>query len=49
MWQTKYASAVLKNLGLGVKAISSMGVRSPWFEHILVQSKSTTSYGYSNS
>jgi hypothetical protein len=33
MWQTKYASAVLKNLGVGVnfgravKAISSLGVR----------------------
>ena len=36
MWQTKYASAVPKNLGLrlnfgrAVKAISSLGVRSPW-------------------
>ena len=38
MWQIKYASAVPKNLGLGlnfqpcsaVKAISSLGVRSPW-------------------
>ena len=35
MWQTKYASAVHKNLGLGlnfraVKAISSLGVRSRW-------------------
>ena len=37
MWQTKYASAVPKNLGVGVdffgcavKAISSPGVRSPW-------------------
>ena len=35
MWQTKYASAVTKNLGVGVnfgravKAISSLGVRSP--------------------
>ena len=35
MWQTKYALAVPKNLGLGlnsgraVKAISSLGVRSP--------------------
>ena len=37
MWQTKYASAVPKNLGLGlnfrpaVKAISCLGVRSPWY------------------
>ena len=36
MWQTKYASAVPKNLGVGVdfrravKAISSPGIRSPW-------------------
>ena len=36
MWQTKYASAVPKNLGVGVnfgravKVISSPGVRSPW-------------------
>ena len=35
MWQTKYASAVPKNLGVGVdfgravKALSSPGVRSP--------------------
>ena len=35
MWQTKYSLAVPKNLGVGVnfgravKAISSMGVRSP--------------------
>ena len=35
MWQTKYASAIPKNLGLGlifgraVRAISSLGVRSP--------------------
>ena len=36
MWQTKYASAIPKNLGLGlnifcrtVKAISYLGVRSP--------------------
>jgi hypothetical protein len=35
MWQTKYASAVPKNLELGlnfgraVRAISSLGVRSP--------------------
>ena len=35
MWQTEYASAVPKNLGVGVnfgravKAISSLGVRSP--------------------
>jgi hypothetical protein len=38
MWQTKYALAVPKNLGLGlnffvraVKAISSLGVRNPWW------------------
>ena len=37
MWQTKYASAVPKNLGVGVdfghavKAISSPDVRSPWY------------------
>ena len=35
MWQTKYAAAVPKNLGLGLNfwpcsAISSLGVRSPW-------------------
>ena len=36
MWQTKYAAAVPKNLGVGVtfrravKTISSLGVRSPW-------------------
>ena len=36
MWQTKYAANIPKNLGLGlnfgrvVKAISSLGVRSPW-------------------
>ena len=36
MWQTKYALAVPKKLGVGVnfwpsvKAISSLGVRSPW-------------------
>ena len=36
MWQTKYASAIPKNLGVGVnfgravKVISSPGVRSPW-------------------
>ena len=35
MWQTKYAATIPKNLGLGlnfgrtVKAISSLGVRSP--------------------
>ena len=35
MWQTKYASAVPKNLGVGVnfgravKTISCLGVRSP--------------------
>ena len=27
----KYASAVPKNLGVGVKAISSLGIRSPCF------------------
>ena len=38
MWQTKYASAVPKNLGVGVnfgcavKAISSLGVRSSWLK-----------------
>ena len=26
----KYASAVPKNLGVGVKAISSLGIHSPW-------------------
>ena len=31
MWQTQYALAVPKNLGVGVKTISSLGVRSPWF------------------
>ena len=42
MWQTKYASAVPKNLGLGlllgraVKAISSLGVRSPWKKAFLL-------------
>ena len=42
MWQTKYGSAVPKNLGLGlnsgraVKAISSLGVRSPWLKVFLV-------------
>ena len=36
MWQTKYALAVPKNLGVVVKfwpaekAISSLGVHSPW-------------------
>ena len=35
MWQTKYAAALPKNVGLGlnfwgaVKAISTLGVRSP--------------------
>ena len=28
MWQTKYALAVPKNLGLGLKDFSSLGVRS---------------------
>ena len=39
MWQTKYAAAIPKNLGVGVnfrpcsavKAVSSLGVRSPWY------------------
>ena len=39
MWQIKYASAVPKNLGVGVnfrpcsavKAIFSLDVRSPWY------------------
>ena len=38
MWHTKYASAVPKKIwdwdlifGRAVKAISSLGVRSPWF------------------
>ena len=36
MWQTNYASAVPKNLGLElnyrvVEAISSLGVRNPWY------------------
>ena len=37
MWQKKYALAVPKNMGVGVnfgravKAISSLGVRSPWY------------------
>ena len=43
MWQTKYASAVPKNLGLGLifgralKAISSLGVRSLWAAAMLEQ------------
>ena len=51
MWQTKYAAAIPKNLGLGLnsgramKAISSLGVRSPCerrtyimlSEHVLLQ------------
>ena len=52
MWQTKYASAVPKNLGLGlnsrraVKAISSLGVHSLWIllfkkDQNLLQSKVT--------
>ena len=38
MWQTKYASAVPKNLGVGVnfqlcsEGYSSLGVHSPWQE-----------------
>ena len=38
MWQTKSASAIPKNLGLGfdsravVKVILTPGVRSPWIE-----------------
>ena len=37
MWQTEHASAVPKNLGVGVnfraeKTISSLGVRSPWLK-----------------
>ena len=43
MWQTKYALAVPKNLGLGlnfpgraVKAISSLGVRSPWMKRVSI-------------
>ena len=46
MWQTKYASAVLINLGLGfdfrpvhVKAISSPGVRSPCFKQFYCQNR----------
>ena len=41
MWQTKYASAIPKNFGVGVwfsvKAISSPGVRSPWFVTFTIQ------------
>ena len=43
MWQTKYASAIPKNLGVGVifgravKAISSLGVRSLWVSRLQPQ------------
>ena len=49
MWQTKYASAVPKNLGVRVnfhamRAISSLGVRSPWTLLILDFFPGSTTY-----